>query len=506
MAKHALLSASGAHRWLECTPSALLELQFPQSTSEYAEEGTAAHELCELTARYFLGEVSEMDFENRRDELAKGPYYNAEMQECANGYARFVTEKTKAAQESCEDAFTELEVRVDFSKYVKDGFGTGDCIIVADKVLEIVDFKYGKGVRVEATGNPQMKLYALGALLKYNTLFDIDSVRMTIFQPRLSGVQSSDEITVKELLEWAEKYVKPRAKLAYKGEGEFAPSEEVCKFCRAKAQCKARADKNLKLFDEAPDAMLLTPEEAGAILEKAADIQAWLTDLEGLVSSTLLSGQPVTGWKMVEGRSKNKTCDKKQVSRDRLERAVVDFTVRYILQEEVLEELARKVHAAQERQNDTASEIAFYEKKLADNKKSIANVLRAIESGAATQTLPARLQELENEQAVILGEISFLKGKRLAFTEDQIFFALMKHLEPYPGESEQDYRRRIISDFVSEVYLYDGRLLIYFNISSEDGKLKSADLSNIEGGEFDEGLVGSTMSEWTLLHSDFFIL
>lgn len=144
MAKHALLSASGAHRWLECTPSALLELQFPQSTSEYAEEGTAAHELCELTARYFLGEVSEMDFENRRDELAKGPYYNAEMQECANDYARFVAEKTKAAQESCEDAFTELEVRVDFSKYVKDGFGTGDCIIVADKVLEIVDFKYGK--------------------------------------------------------------------------------------------------------------------------------------------------------------------------------------------------------------------------------------------------------------------------------------------------------------------------------------------------------------------------
>lgn len=128
----------------------------------------------------------------------------------------------------------------------------------------------------------------------------------------------------------------------------------------------------------------------------------------------------------------------------------------------------------------------------AKRKKSIANVLRAIESGAATQTLPARLQELENEQAVILGEISFLKGKRLAFTEDQILFALMKHLEPYPGESEQDYRRRIISDFVSEVYLYDDRLLIYFNISSEDGKLKSADLSNIEGGEFDEGLVSST--------------
>ena len=212
------------------------------------------------------------------------------------------------------------------------------------------------------------------------------------------------------------------------------------------------------------------------------------------VSGTGKSGNKWYYYYCGNTRGKNKTCDKKQVSRDRLERAVVDFTVRYILQEEVLEELARKVHAAQERQNDTASEIAFYEKKLADNKKSIANVLRAIESGAATQTLPARLQELENEQAVILGELSFLKGKRLAFTEDQILFALMKHLEPYPGESEQDYRRRIISDFVSEVYLYDDRLLIYFNISSEDGKLKSADLSNIEGGEFDEGLVSSTIS------------
>lgn len=217
------------------------------------------------------------------------------------------------------------------------------------------------------------------------------------------------------------------------------------------------------------------------------------------VSGTGKSGNKWYYYYCGNTRGKNKTCDKKQVSRDRLERAVVDFTVRYILQEEVLEELARKVHAAQERQNDTASEIAFYEKKLADNKKSIANVLRAIESGAATQTLPARLQELENEQAVILGEISFLKGKRLAFTEDQILFALMKHLEPYPGESEQDYRRRIISDFVSEVYLYDDRLLIYFNISSEDGKLKSADLSNIEGGEFDEGLTSSTISPAVIL-------
>lgn len=314
MIDHAILSASGAHRWSVCTPSARLEEKFPKKSSEYAEEGTAAHALAELVARYYLGELPEMDYENRRDERAKGTYYNAEMQECANDYGRLVLETFKAAQERSEDAFVELEARVDFSKYVKDGFGTGDCIIVADKMLEIIDFKYGKGVRVEAAGNPQMKLYAIGALLKYNTLFDIDTVRMTIFQPRLPGEQSSDEITVDELTEWAEKFIKPRAKLAYKGEGEFAPSEETCKFCRAKEQCKARAEYNLKLFDEAPDALLITPGEAGHILEKAKDIRAWLEDLEKLVSTTLLNGTPVTGWKLVEGRSNRRFTDELKVA------------------------------------------------------------------------------------------------------------------------------------------------------------------------------------------------
>ncbi len=313
MAKHALLSASGSHRWLECTPSAKLEEQFPKTTSAYAEEGTTAHELSELTARYWLGEITEVEYENQRDELAKGPYYNAEMQECANDYAALVFEKYTQAKENCEDAFTELEVKVDFSKWVKDGFGTGDCIIVADNILEIVDLKYGKGVRVAAADNSQMKLYALGALVKYSTLFDIDSVRMTIFQPRLSGTQSSDEISVKDLLTWADKYVKPRAKLAYKGEGEFAPSEETCKFCRAKEQCRARAEQNLKLFEEAPDPLLISLEEAGAILEKAADMKAWLGDLENLVFTNLMDGKPVPGWKLIEGRSNRKLADETKV-------------------------------------------------------------------------------------------------------------------------------------------------------------------------------------------------
>lgn len=309
MSKHAVLSASGASRWLTCTPSARLEEYFPNESSEYADEGTAAHELGELTARYWLNEITEKAFEAERAKLAAGQYYTTEMQECANDYARLILTVFKVAKETCLDAFVELETRVDFSKWVKNGFGTCDCCIVADNVLDIIDLKYGKGHRVDAQGNPQMRLYALGALAKYSALYDIKIVRMTIFQPRLEYPQSSDEISTAELLDWAEKYVKPRAKLAHKGEGEFAPSEETCQFCRAKAQCKARTQRNYDLFDKAPDLELITPEDAGEILKSAADIRGWLDDLEKLVSSTLLSGQPVTGWKMVEGRSNRKFSD-----------------------------------------------------------------------------------------------------------------------------------------------------------------------------------------------------
>lgn len=307
MSKHALLSASGAARWLRCTPSARLEEKFPNTTSEYALEGTFAHSLAELTTKYWLGDISEMEFEKKRDELAKSTdgqkFYNGEMQECANDYAKLISDKLKETRETCTDAFAELEVKVNFSRWVPDGFGTSDCVIISDDCLEIIDLKYGKGHRVNATNNPQMRLYALGAIEYYGTLYDVKNVKMTIYQPRLSGVQSTDELTVEELLRWAENEVKPKAKQAFAGEGEFAPSEEACKFCRAKSKCKARYEQNLKMFDEAEDPLLITTEEAGKVLEKAADIKAWLKDLEDLVQSTLLEGKPVAGWKIVAGRS-----------------------------------------------------------------------------------------------------------------------------------------------------------------------------------------------------------
>lgn len=315
MGKHALLSASGSSRWLECTPSARLELKFPRKSSSYADEGTAAHEICELVARYYLGELTEKTYENELSKLAKGPYYNAEMQECATDYGRFISDKVASIRAECPDALVDLEAKsLDFSQWAPEGFGTGDCIIVADDLLEIIDFKYGKGVCVEAKNNPQLKLYALGAINRYGDLYDISRVRMSIIQPRISNQPSTDEIGITELLDWAENYVKPRAALAFAGEGDFNPSEYTCQFCRAKEQCRARYVKNLALFDEAVDPLIISIDEAGAVLKKAADIKTWLKDLENLVTSNLLAGTPVDGWKLVEGRSNRKYVDEQQVA------------------------------------------------------------------------------------------------------------------------------------------------------------------------------------------------
>lgn len=317
MNKHALLSASGAARWLNCTPSARLEEKIPNKTSNYAREGTLAHALAELTVNYWLNNISEMEFENQKDELVASEegqeFFNMEMQEYINDYAKLITDKVEVAKEVCEDTFAELEVKVDFSKWVPDGFGTSDCVIVSDKILEIIDLKYGKGHRVEAAGNPQMRLYALGALEYYGQLYDIEKIRMTIFQPRLSGIQSSDEITVNELLKWAEDVVKPKAKDAFEGKGEFVPSEETCKFCRAKEECRARYDYNLQLFDEGPDPLLITPDEAAAVLAKAKDMRVWLDDLEDLVYSALMKGEKVNGYKIVEGCSNRAFADESKV-------------------------------------------------------------------------------------------------------------------------------------------------------------------------------------------------
>lgn len=314
MAKaHAVLSASGAHRWLECTPSARLETKFPNKSSAYAEEGTVAHELAEVCALQATNQISTTTYNERLFEIKKSMWYNEEMLECCSAYADLIKSKWKELRQRHGGAEVLIEAKIDFDKWVPMGFGTADCIILADSQMEVIDFKYGKGKRVEAFENPQMRLYTLGAYNSFGMVYEVEHITMTIFQPRIANGVSSDEITINGLLDWAESYVKPRAKLAYAGKGNFNPSEETCRFCKAKATCKARAEKNLELYDDGFDARLLTVQEAGQLLEKASDIEAWLSDLKEYVQSALFEGAEVPGWKLVAGRSVRRFSDEHAV-------------------------------------------------------------------------------------------------------------------------------------------------------------------------------------------------
>ena len=314
MAKaHAVLSASGAHRWLECTPSARLETKFPNKSTAYAEEGTVAHALAETCALWATDQIPSTEYNERLFEIKKSMWYNEEMLEHCGAYADLVREKWLALKEDTGSAEALIEAQINFDKWVPMGFGTADCIILADNRMEVIDFKYGKGKRVDAFENPQMRLYTLGAYNTFGLVYDVKHITMTIFQPRIADGVSSDEITIDGLLDWAESYVKPRAKLAYAGQGNFNPSEETCRFCRVRATCKARAEENLKLYDDGFDARLLTVQEAGKLLEKAADIEAWLSDLKEYVQSELLEGAEVPGWKLVAGRSVRRFSDEAKV-------------------------------------------------------------------------------------------------------------------------------------------------------------------------------------------------
>ena len=235
---HAVLSASSSERWLHCPPSARLCESYEDKGSDYAAEGTDAHELCEYKLRKALG----MEAQDPTENLT---WFNEEMADCANGYAAYVLEQVEAAKQTCADPVVLIEQRVDFSRWVESGYGTADCIIIADGTLQIIDYKHGLGVLVSAEENPQMQCYALGALELFDDIYDIDSVRMTIYQPRRDNV-STYEISKDELYRWADEVLKPTADLAFAGDGNFLCGE-WCGFCKAKHDCRARADANMEL-------------------------------------------------------------------------------------------------------------------------------------------------------------------------------------------------------------------------------------------------------------------
>ena len=291
---HAVLSASSSARWLACPPSAQLCAALPDTVTDYALEGTCAHELAEYKVQKLLGNPAANPAENL-------DFYDTEMEDCTDSYAQYIAELLTTQQEP----IVLVEQRLDFSRYVPDGFGTGDCVIVADSVLTVIDFKYGKGVAVSADHNSQMMLYALGALELFDALYDISEIRMVIFQPRIQNL-SEYIMSLSELLHWAETELKPKAALAARGEGAFSAGEH-CRFCKVKATCRKRAEYNLQLakYDFAmPDK--LTDTEIETILATADQLTAWVADVKEYALRQALSGKQWHGYKVVAGKANRK--------------------------------------------------------------------------------------------------------------------------------------------------------------------------------------------------------
>lgn len=316
MSKHSLLSPSGAHRWLNCTPSARLEQEFVDTESLAAREGTAAHALCEHKLKKAL---------HIRSKRPRSDFDSDEMEECSDDYVDFVMEQYQAIKEHCKDPILLIEQHLDFSCYVPEGFGTGDCIIIADEKAYIVDFKYGQGILVEAKNNPQMMLYALGALELYDPLYDIKEVSMSIFQPRRENV-STWTVSVKDLKAWAENELKAKALLAYNGEGEYSPGA-WCTFCRASVRCRARAEENLKLaqmeFKQPP---LLTDSEIEEILGILPNLTKWASEILSYATDAAVNhGKQWHGFKVAEGRSNRKYRDEDKVAEIAIEAGYKDI-------------------------------------------------------------------------------------------------------------------------------------------------------------------------------------
>lgn len=300
---HALLSASAAHRWMNCPPSARLTEAIADTISSYAAEGSLAHKIGELILKNYL---SGNDFPDEWARVRAHELFYDGMIDEVSVYTDYVIEQFNEAVKATGDPLIFLETKLDFSAYVPFGYGTGDCIIIADGQMEIIDLKFGKGVEVSAVNNPQLMLYALGAYEQLGFIYDIRTIKTTIAQVRLDHISSSI-ISTEMLLDWAENTVKPVAKLAFEGKGEQKPGE-WCKFCKIKADCQARADQNLA-FIEANKGKRITIARLADILTQADEIMSWISDIKELALTKALEGTEIPGFKLVEGRSNRQITD-----------------------------------------------------------------------------------------------------------------------------------------------------------------------------------------------------
>lgn len=318
---HAILSASGSGQWMACPPSIRLTENIPDKETEFSKEGTLAHEIAECSLRtnpalrpkgdeWLKWHEKQIKIGQSMDDKT----YN-DMLHNIWEYTGMIDAKIMAAKIKDKGATLVIEKRLDLSRWVPESFGTADAIIITNGTLEVIDLKYGKGIEVSAIGNSQMRLYGLGALDAYSDLYDITHVRMTISQPRITDLVSSEILTVEELLDWGEKVVKPAAALAWEGKGEFK-SGSHCRFCKAGAQCRVRAEENLALAQkEFKSPHLLSDQEVGEVLKKAQEIQAWVNAVETWIFNEVKDGRKVIpGWKLVEGTSRRKITDPEKLT------------------------------------------------------------------------------------------------------------------------------------------------------------------------------------------------
>lgn len=319
MGNHAILSPSGASKWMNCPPSARIEEQLPENTSIYAEEGTLAHSINEITVQLELKKITKAQYKKKLAELQKvkssegEELYSPEMLDCAEEYLTVVMQKLTEARTIDPAAVIYTERKFDLSKYIPEGFGHVDCPIVADKVLFVIDYKHGKGVPVASGDNKQMKIYGLGAYLEFCDIFDIQELDLTIVQPRIDNT-SSFRISVEELLQWAETELKQKAELAWEGKGEFNPGAH-CQFCKARPTCRALANQQLELAQhEFADPTFLNDEEISDILSRKKLFEGWLTAVGDHALYEALHNHKVwPGYKLVEGISRRKYSDENAI-------------------------------------------------------------------------------------------------------------------------------------------------------------------------------------------------
>lgn len=311
---HALLSASGASRWINCTPSAMLEDEHGKpAPSVYAAEGTLAHELAELFIRKdILANLNENDFNIRLEEIMSNELFNEEMLEVVPIYTDYCAAQLAEAKTVNQLAVMEIEQKLDLTEYVPESFGTADCVIINDDVMEVIDLKYGKGVPVYAQFNKQLMLYGLGALRKYDTMYDISEIRLSIVQPRINNI-STWQISVEDITKWAVEELKPAAELAFAGEGE-QKAGDWCRFCAVKNTCRALAEKNLEAAKyEFKKPELLTDDEIADILTRTPSLVEWANSITEYAQQKALEGKVYKGFKLVEGISRRKWLDEEKV-------------------------------------------------------------------------------------------------------------------------------------------------------------------------------------------------